>query len=58
MYRIREINIEGEFQSQAKTLTEAKTLFEYLSKLSDNVEVLDEEGTVLYKHQRQYQRFG
>ncbi len=31
MYRIKEINIEGEFQSHANTLTEAKTLFEYLS---------------------------
>jgi hypothetical protein len=32
MYRIREINIEGEFQSQAKTLTEAKSLLNiYLS---------------------------
>jgi len=54
MYRMREINMEGEFQSYARTLVEARALFEYLSKFSDNVEVLNEAGEVLYKHQKQY----
>ena len=58
MYRIKEINPEGEFQSYVRTLPEAKSLFQHLAKLSDHVEVIDESGKVIYKHQRQYKLFG
>lgn len=57
MYRIKEMNIEGEFQSYVRTLREAKEIFDYLSKMSDYIEVLDEGGKVLYKHQRQFKLF-
>ena len=55
MYRIKEINIEGEFQSYVRTRREAKDVFDYLSKMSDYIEVSDEGGKVIYKHQRQFQ---
>ena len=58
MYRIIELNIEGEFQSYVRTLREAKEIFDSLSKVSDYIEVLDEGGKVLYKHQRQFKLFG
>ena len=57
MYRIIELNREGEFQSYVRTLKEAKDIFDYLSRVAEDIRVINEDGQIVYLYQKKYALF-